>query len=271
MKALERTDPNYWRDKYPEPASAAPQLVAVPSGPSGPSGSAGSEKAEELARVLQALADWFRRFVYMPNDLHYSLHALWVAHTWAIEYLGTTPRLLLDSPVPESGKTTDLDHLDRLCRNPLKIGSAATPALLARCLEHGPRTLLLDEVDRTLSPKDPTTAERLAILNTGYKRGGTRPTCVPQNWEVQEFPTFAPVAIAGNTPNLPDDTRSRCIEVRLLPAPSGVIEDSDWEELEPEIELLREAVEQAVEALAGAIKTPKPPLPEGCISRYREK
>jgi hypothetical protein len=273
VRALEKTNPNYWREKYSLPASATPQPAAVPSGPSDSSGSAGSEKAEELARVLQALADWFRRFVYMPNDLHYGLHALWVAHTWVIDKLGTTPRLLLDSPVPESGKTTDLDHLERLCRNPLKIGSAATPALLARCLEHGPRTLLLDEVDRTLNPKDPTTAERLAILNTGYKRGGTRPALVAQGseWVVTEFPTFAPVAIAGNTPNLPDDTRSRCIEVRLLPAPPGVIEDSDWEELEPEIELLREAVEQAVEALAGAIKTHKPRLPEGCISRYREK
>ena len=79
MRALERTDPQYWRERHGLTASAAPQLVAVPSGSSGSSGYAGSKEAEELARVLQALADWFRRFVYMPNDLHYSLHALWVA------------------------------------------------------------------------------------------------------------------------------------------------------------------------------------------------
>jgi hypothetical protein len=93
MRALERTDPQYWREKHGLTPSAPSQLVAVPSGPSGLSG---SQKAEELARVLQALADWFRRFVYLPDQSGYDLLALWVAHTWAIERLGTTPRLLLD-------------------------------------------------------------------------------------------------------------------------------------------------------------------------------
>ena len=276
MSALENKDLAYWREKYPalEVVTEQPGPAKVkPAGLAGSSGLAGQEKAQELARVLQALADWFRRFVFVPNQTHYYLLALWVAHSWAIEHLGTTPRLLLESPVPESGKTTLLDHFDRLCRHPLKIGSAVSPALLARCLEEGPRTLLLDEVDRTLNPRDPGTAERLAILNTGYKRGGTRPVLVAQGseWVVKEFPTFAPVAIAGNTPELPDDTRSRCIEVRLLPAFSDAIEDSDWEEIEPDADLLREAILQAVEAIGEQVQTHRPSLPKGCIGRNREK
>jgi hypothetical protein len=227
-----------------------------------------------LDRALQALAEWFQRFINLPDPRAYDLLALWAAHTWAIEHLGTTPRLLLTSLVPEAGKTTLLDHLERLCLNPTKIGQGATPALLARCLVDGPSTLLLDEVDRTLHPKDPGTGDRLAILNTGYKRGGSRPVLVPKgsDWVKKDFPTFAPVAIAGNTPELPDDTRSRCIEVRLLPALGvGAFEDSDWEEIEAEAELLREAIAQAVERVSEKIGNYRPPLPEGCTNRNRER
>ena len=105
----------------------------------------------------------------------------------------------------------------------------------------------------------------LAVLNTGFKRGETRPALVSQGseWVAKEFPTFAPVAIAGNTPELPDDTRSRCIEVRLLPARLQPAEDGDWDEIETDAALLREAILQAVEALAEAIQSHQPPLPRG--------
>ena len=241
--------------------------------PAGSAGLAGLAEREELARVLQALATWFERFVYLPKENGYHLLALWTAHTWAIDQLATTPRLLLDSPVPESGKTTLLDHLEKLCRQPMKIGSAVSPALLARVVDQDPHTLLLDEVDRTLHPRDPGTPERLAILNTGYKRGGTRPVLVQKGteWVAEVMTTFSPVAIAGNTPELPDDTRSRCIEVRLLPALTVELEDSDWEEIEPDAELLREATQQAVAALAGLIGSERPELPAGCRARNREK
>src|SRR3546814_15954853 len=83
------------------------------------------------------------------------------------------------------------------------------------------RTILIDEVDRSLDPKKPGVEDLIAILNSGYKRGATRPVLVPSKggeWDVSEMSTFSPVAMAGNAPHPPDDTRSRCIRVLLLPA-----------------------------------------------------
>ena len=48
------------------------------------------------------------------------------------------------------------------------------------------------------------------------------------------MPTFAPVAMAGNQPKLPDDTLSRVIRVLIMPDHDGTVEDSDWELIEDE-------------------------------------
>src|SRR5690606_35977466 len=124
-------------------------------------------------------------------------------------------RLVLDSPVPGSGKTTVLEHMHRLCVRPVQAASISSPALLARLLEKGVRTILIDEADRSLDPKKEGVAELIAILNSGYKVGGTRPVLVPtkEGWDAVEMSTFSPVARAGNSPNLPDDTQSRSIRV----------------------------------------------------------
>jgi hypothetical protein len=54
------------------------------------------------------------------------------------------------------------------------------------------------------------------------------------------MPTFAAVVIAGNNPNLPEDTRSRIIRVLLLPDLDGRIEESDWELIEEDAEALHD-------------------------------
>jgi hypothetical protein len=38
---------------------------------------------------------------------------------------------------------------------------------------------LLDEVDRSLRPDEPGVADLIGILNSGYRRGATRPVLVP--------------------------------------------------------------------------------------------
>jgi hypothetical protein len=50
--------------------------------------------------------------------------------------------------------------------------------LMTRMLDAEQRTILIDEADRSLDPKKEGVGELLAVLNSGYKRGGTRPVLV---------------------------------------------------------------------------------------------
>lgn len=224
--------------------------------------------------TLDSVRAWFARFVRTMDDHDLDLLALWAAHTHLTGELYTTPRLVLDSPVPGSGKTTVLEHLQRLCLRPIQMASLSSPALMTRMLESGTRTVLIDEADRSLSPDKPNVEELLAILNSGYKRGATRPVLVPAKgggWDVSEMPTYAPVVMAGNSPDLPEDTRSRTIRVLLLPDLDGTVESSDWEEIEEQACELGDQLNLWAEGVRDQVRTERPPLPEGCVGRTKER
>jgi hypothetical protein len=81
--------------------------------------------------VLGEARDWFERFICTVDDTDLDLLALWAAHTHLAVETYTSPRLVLDSPVPGSGKTTTLEHLERLRHHPVQMASLSSPALLA--------------------------------------------------------------------------------------------------------------------------------------------
>lgn len=216
---------------------------------------------EDGEGLLALTEQWLSAFIKtaQPQDL-YTL-TLWAAHTHVVRETYTTPRLLIDSPAPGSGKTTVLDHLNRIAFSAVQAASLSSPSLLARLLEKSPRTILIDEADRTLNPKTDGVGELLAVLNSGYRRGASRPVLVQVgggNWEPVEMSTFGPVAMAGNAPDLPDDTRSRCIRVLLLPDLEGSVLDSDWEELEPYARALNKAYERWAKCTGKTIAAMKP-------------
>jgi hypothetical protein len=141
-------------------------------------------------------------------------------------------------------------------------------------LDAGQRTILIDEADRSLDPNKDGVGELLAVLNSGYKRGATRPVLVPGKggqWEAKDMPTYAAVVMAGNSPNLPEDTRSRTIRVLLLPDSVGTIEESDWEMIEQDAEELRNEIADWVEQVRDEVRNERPPLPETVKGRFREK
>lgn len=240
----------------------------------GPVGSHEGSASVSDGDILDDVRRWFSRYVHTMHESDLDLLTLWTVHTHLVSDLYTTPRLLLDSPVPGSGKTTVLEHLGHLALDTVQAAALSSSALLTRMLADRMRTILIDEADRSLDPKLDGTTELLAILNSGYKRGGTRPVLTPDKengWKVQEMPTFSPVAMAGNNPNLPDDTRSRIIRVLLLPDLDGNVEESDWELIEADAESLKQRIEVWADDVRDDVANNRPPLPAGVIGRAKER
>lgn len=224
--------------------------------------------------VLDDVRDWFGRYICTVSEDDLDLLALWVAHTHALPSFYTTPRFQIDAPVPGAGKTTTLEHCQRLCHKPVQAAVLSSAALLARMLDKGIRTVLIDEADRSLNPDREGTNDLLAVINSGYKRGATRPVLVPGKggeWVEKEMPTFAPVALAGNSPRLPEDTQSRIIRVLLLPDVHGRAEESDWELIEADAEQLGGRLAEWMTSIAEELRGIRPPLPDGVTGRFREK
>ena len=242
-------------------------MTGVSVGGFGGSGGSGGY----LGVCLDQVRSWLAKYIVVIREDDLDTLALWIVHTWLCEETYTSPRLLIDSPVAGSGKTTLLEHLGKLCRDPIQMASVSSPALLARVTGKSIRTLLIDEADRSLDPKRPGVGDLIAILNSGYKRGGTRPVLVGKDWDVDEMSTFSPVAIAGNSPMIPDDTRSRCITIRLMPDTENKALESDWEFIEIDALDLRDHISGVADQVREEVRLCRPKLPAGCKNRHRER
>jgi Protein of unknown function (DUF3631) len=252
------------------------QAVSVATAVTATTGSAASAGLSGLATgvVVDRIRNWLALFICPMNPSDLDLLALWITHTHLVNETYTTPRLLIESPVPESGKTTVLEHIARLAADPMQMSSVSSPAMITRVLEHRTRTLLIDEADRSLSPDKPGVDELIAVLNSGYKKGATRPVLVPAKgggWDVAEMPTYAPVAMAGNQPKLPDDTMSRVIRVLIMPDHLDTVEDSDWELIEDDAAALQEELQAWARTVSDRVRTHRPELPEGAKARIKER
>jgi len=229
--------------------------------------------ADSMGEILRDVRTWFSRYMFVLDPRDLDVLALWTVHTWLCKETYTSPRLLIDSPVPGSGKTTLLEHLAKLCKNPMQMAAVSSAAMLVRLTQDNITTILIDEADRALDPKKKDVGELLAVLNSGYKVGSTRPVlvAVKSDWVPVEMSTFSPVAISGNTPLLPDDTRSRCIVIRLLPDLYEQVEESDWELLDGPAKELSDRIELVTNEIRDQVRQCRPDVPKGCVNRLKER
>jgi hypothetical protein len=226
------------------------------------------------AELLDQVTAFITRFSVFPNQHCAPTVTLWCAHTHAIANFYTTPRLILDSAEPGSGKTRVLEVAQFLVAKP-EMTISITTAAIFRMLAVGPVTLLFDEIDAVFSAKSGGNHEDLrALLNAGYKRSATVARCVgdASRMKVERFPVFAPVALAGIAGGMPATITTRAITIHMRRrAPHEHAEPFRERKVETEAEPLREHLTEwldrvGTEYLAGA----EPQIPDGVADRAAE-
>lgn len=206
------------------------------------------------ARLLGKVATLIGRYVAFPHAHCLTAVTLWAAHTHAPPKTWyVTPRLILDSAEPGSGKTRVLELLALLVQRP-EMTISATTAAIFRMLGAGPLTILFDEVDAIFNPKNGGNYEDLrALLNAGYKQGATVARCVgdAKKMKVERFPVFAPVALAGLAGRMPGTLTTRAVTIHMRRRGPGEHVDPYRErDVEFTTEPLREQLSEWIEAVS---------------------
>lgn len=161
---------------------------------------------ESLATTLNRLTEFYRRFVYHPDESTYDLCALWTAHTHAMSKWRATPRLFIVAPEPGCGKSTQAEVLKFGSRAGIRAGTTSAAGLFTIVTT---RTVFLDETDN-LFTSHPERKVLAAIINDGY---------LPDGFVLRKtgpIPVYGALAFAGiENGRMPEPTRQRCIPVRM--------------------------------------------------------
>jgi hypothetical protein len=164
--------------------------------------------------LVDRVATFIQRFVFLKNHALYLLLALWVIHTHLIAEFEFTPYLFVHSPERGCGKTCLLSVLDQLVFKSSGITASPTDAVLFRSA-HG-RTQILDEADTYLTRID----SAKGILNAGFSSQGRvqrMDKAAGGKFVLVEFPVFAARVIAGiGSQILPVPTQDRTFSIQMV-------------------------------------------------------
>ena len=222
---------------------------------------------DDGAAVLDCVSSYIRRYVSV-SESQLTVLTLWAVHTHLVSEIDCTPYLAITSAEMACGKTRVLDVLRTLVRNPWLTGQVS-PAVLFRTVDKKQPTLLLDESDAAFNG-DKEYAEALrGILNTGYHRNGVASRCVGKDFELKDFSTFCPKAIAG-IGKLPGTVASRAIPIRLKRAPRGTVQKFRERDVEPEARDIRGGIEAFAGSIKAVIAVARPALPDELSDRQQD-
>jgi hypothetical protein len=270
-----------WRQDRAETAptgSSAPPDGSLPeTTPARPLGWLGQPPAGAITRagheVLDAVCAFLSRFSVFPDQYCAPTLALWYAHTHAVDQFYVTPRLVLDSAEPGSGKTRVLEVAQHLVAVP-EMTISATTAALFRLVAMGPITILFDEVDAIFNPKNGGNNEDLrGLLNAGYKRCATIARCVgdAKNMKVQRFPVYAPAALVGIAGAMPATITTRAITIHMRRRRADEpVEPFRERQVAREAQPIRQELAAWIDTTRARLGEAMPQMPEGVTDRPAE-
>ena len=223
------------------------------------------------ADVLDHVTTFIRRFSAFPSRHCAPTLALWYAHTHIAEQLYVTPRLILDSAEPGSGKTRVLEVAQYLVAAP-EMTLSASRAALFRMVAAGPITILFDEVDTIFNNKTGGGNDDLrALLNAGYKRSATIPRYDAKTGAVRRFPVYTPAALAGIAGGMPATITTRAITIHMRRRrPDEQVEPFRERSVEHQAQPLRTALAEWTSSVAGRVVDAEPAMPDGVTDRSAE-
>lgn len=223
--------------------------------------------------ILDQVSDFVARFSAFPSEHCAPMLALWYAHTWAAEHFYFTPRLVLSSAEPESGKTRVLEVARHFTQAP-EMTAAGSAAAMVRMVAAGPITLLLDEVDTVFAVGGAGNEEVRGMLNLGYKRTATIPKCkgdAATGISVERLPIFAPSALAGLAGCMPQTITTRAITIHLRKRRHDEQVQSYRErQAEREAEPIRDALAAWITGIGEQLGDAEPAMPFGVADRPAE-
>jgi energy-coupling factor transporter ATP-binding protein EcfA2 len=201
-------------------------------------------QSARLAQTRQSVADRYQRgyavlgytramlgaYASWPSQAALDTVTLWAAHAHVRDSEGrlawrATPRLLLMSGEPGSGKSRVLELLALLCPHTFGLDTEPTAAGLAHSLDKEHATVLIDEADVLFGAGKRRESVR-AVINAGYTSNGT--VLRMRGSRAERTRVFGPVAIAGldalekGTGDSLSATLDRCIIIRMKRAAGEV-------------------------------------------------
>lgn len=169
-----------------------------------------------IARTLDALADFYTRYVVLRDRRTALWIAAWALATWCCRAFRVFPYLSIRSAEKRCGKSRLLGLMARVCFNASPVTAHPTEAQLYRSAARTGGVQLFDEVETLRGDKDRFDA-LITVLNVGFERGGvvTRLEKRAERFVEEPYEVYAPRVLAGIA-GLKDTLEDRALPLFML-------------------------------------------------------